>query len=662
MRIEQNPFYLLDVTPYDNVDVINEKAEDKAFMDDDNEQAYQDARLTLLSPAKRLSAEIRWFYTDDEFNFQQFCQREMCFFDDDDYTNFSVDLSYSDRNEREQVLIYIEALKRVPVLSVASCISDLDSAYGCIEDEADELLEVINQARRKAHINICKDLAQLKLELDGLLVDVVEALNSVFDRFSHDEVIEIANELAEIKEYEESYNQVYEKFMDLYAIKYSETLKSYQRYIFNMVEDISNFEAPDDLNELCSITRKFDNIAQPLQVYLLSRGQSNLQSESVAIAKRIRNLAVELYRETNSAEMSIKLINLEIELFSELPEFYEQLQEDKVLVEQLINSKSIEDEIESKMMELDVNIVREEGYEPQNRNYLQSRLSEFEDAILDYKDKLMEGSESEDEDYGHKCFLIAKRFHALSSALTWADMWKEALHYARYAMSWAKASGIKEVIVAMQKNYDNINENLQEINREEKHSRNITYEGEWGLVFKDRIKISPQGIEWKGKLYRLEDIEYTSWGIYKTYINGIPTNTERIVRFGYGPYGERIDLGKSVYPKFVECLFNAVSGRINKTILENFKYNRETGFGDKIKDDGIQYDEHNWFSKDVHKFYTWKELYISGYDGYLHVKDLDDKTLEAWSYIDHNNVHMLEVILRLAIKKKVNRLSDLLNL
>jgi hypothetical protein len=254
----------------------------------------------------------------------------------------------------------------VPVLSVASCISDLDSAYGCIEDEADELLEVINQARRKAHINICKDSAQLKLELDGLLADVVEALNSVFDRFSHDEVIEIANELAEIKEYEESYNQVYEKFMDLYAIKYSETLKSYQRYIFDMVEDISNFESPDDLDELCSITRKFDNIAQPLQVYLLSRGQSNLQSESVAIAKRIRNLAVELYRETDSAEMSIKLINLEIELFSELPEFYEQLQEDKVLVEQLINSKSIEDEIETKMMELDDNIVREEGYEPQN--------------------------------------------------------------------------------------------------------------------------------------------------------------------------------------------------------------------------------------------------------------------------------------------------------
>ena len=195
--------------------------------------------------------------------------------------------------------------------------------------------------------------------------------------------------------------------------------------------------------------------------------------------------------------------------------------------------------------------------------------------------------------------------------------------------------------------------------KEEKYLNDITYEGEWGLVFKDRIKISPDGIEWKGKLYKLEDIEYTGWGMIRHSVNGIPTSTERIVRFGYGPYFERIDLGKEVYPKFIDCLWRAVSGRIIKNILEDFKYKRESYFTDKITDEGIQYDEHNWFSKDVHKFYTWKEIKLSSYDGSLCINGIDDKPLASYSYLG-DNVHMLEAILNLAIKKKVNRLSDLL--
>ena len=71
MRIENNPFYILEVTPYDSIETINQKAEDKAFMDDANERKYDDARLTLISPVKRLVAEIRWFYSDDRFDFKK---------------------------------------------------------------------------------------------------------------------------------------------------------------------------------------------------------------------------------------------------------------------------------------------------------------------------------------------------------------------------------------------------------------------------------------------------------------------------------------------------------------------------------------------------------------------------------------------------------------
>ena len=64
MRIIDNPFYLLDVKITDDVNTIDDKAEMKAFVDEDNARKYENARIMLTSPNRRLDAEIRWFYND----------------------------------------------------------------------------------------------------------------------------------------------------------------------------------------------------------------------------------------------------------------------------------------------------------------------------------------------------------------------------------------------------------------------------------------------------------------------------------------------------------------------------------------------------------------------------------------------------------------------
>ncbi len=33
MRVKENPFYILEVTPYDTIETINEKCKDKTFSD-----------------------------------------------------------------------------------------------------------------------------------------------------------------------------------------------------------------------------------------------------------------------------------------------------------------------------------------------------------------------------------------------------------------------------------------------------------------------------------------------------------------------------------------------------------------------------------------------------------------------------------------------------
>lgn len=59
MYLKKNPFHLLSVYPYSNREIIIKQADDKAFFMD-NETTYKDAERTLLSPLKRVTAEVTY--------------------------------------------------------------------------------------------------------------------------------------------------------------------------------------------------------------------------------------------------------------------------------------------------------------------------------------------------------------------------------------------------------------------------------------------------------------------------------------------------------------------------------------------------------------------------------------------------------------------------
>ena len=59
MELKNNPFYILNVDCEADRAEINAAADELAFFDEDG--SVEQAQLTLLNPAKRLSAEIDWF-------------------------------------------------------------------------------------------------------------------------------------------------------------------------------------------------------------------------------------------------------------------------------------------------------------------------------------------------------------------------------------------------------------------------------------------------------------------------------------------------------------------------------------------------------------------------------------------------------------------------
>ena len=63
-NLNNNPFYLLEVSPRDKRAIIISKAEEKAFFLEDG--SGEVAQSTLLNPSKRLLAELDWFLDVDK--------------------------------------------------------------------------------------------------------------------------------------------------------------------------------------------------------------------------------------------------------------------------------------------------------------------------------------------------------------------------------------------------------------------------------------------------------------------------------------------------------------------------------------------------------------------------------------------------------------------
>lgn len=214
-----------------------------------------------------------------------------------------------------------------------------------------------------------------------------------------------------------------------------------------------------------------------------------------------------------------------------------------------------------------------------------------------------------------------------------------------------------------------VNDDMEVINaisertmlREAEFAREITYETSVGIIFKERLKISPAGIEWRNATWNLEEITRIRWGGIKRSINGIPTGTTYSAYFGSETNFVVIDLGNHQYEKFVDCLWKAVGVNILTDFLKGLKTGKQYIFGmTPINDEGIVLEKHNFFSANERKHFRWNEVVIWNDPGCFCVGIKDRSFSASFSYLDHDNTHVLEIALRALWKNYSPKLSSLL--
>ena len=199
---------------------------------------------------------------------------------------------------------------------------------------------------------------------------------------------------------------------------------------------------------------------------------------------------------------------------------------------------------------------------------------------------------------------------------------------------------------------------------EEKWREEISYEADIGILFKKKLKISPEGIQWGKYEFTLDSITRIRWGGTRHSVNGIPTGTTYTIFVGNEYDYITIETRQEqVYINFVDRLWKAVGVRILIELLEGLHEGKQFRFKTAIIDDrGIIFEKHKWFGANEHVLCLWKDIVISNPPGTLFISKKYNRGLSVeLSYTLDNNVHILDSAINALFKRGGERLSSLLS-
>lgn len=191
----------------------------------------------------------------------------------------------------------------------------------------------------------------------------------------------------------------------------------------------------------------------------------------------------------------------------------------------------------------------------------------------------------------------------------------------------------------------------------------ITFKTELGLVFKDTLAISPHGVQWKDKVFPLETISRVRWGGTRHSVNGIPTGTTYTICFGDHREIASVETNKEwVFSKFVDKLWRAVCVQILAEMLAKMSKGSRFRFGESVVDDlGMEVVKRKFFGSNERIYCKWAQLVIWNGPGTFCVGIKgEEKANVALSYLEVDNVHILEAAIRMLWKKGGPKLSALL--
>lgn len=649
----QNPFYLLGITPRDNRQRIIELAEEKSLTLDSD--ICDKARSALMNLRVRVAAEIAWLpglspkRTTDLINI----------------------LHQNPNLIRKQNL---SPLVKANLLGAAFAHLDLgmntddwvqwtlDLAYTIEEIDLEETMRDINEDRSIAKLTEIKSLSVLEDEFATHRRSYQEAVITALNRLTTLKLVEIITQAVEIAT-EVGDQSAPSLLKDLIEGDYQSKTR---KFIENEAENVIKFvelirkSAPKGedvvkslLDRMEAVLRKWDKIAQPIQVVMKSSG--NEHDVSQKLAYEIRQLGIDLYNQHGMLNIVTRLTQILQEVFAELPEVVERLDEDSETLESL----SIQHEQEEKQQKWanDITNILE------NLKNTASRKQSLNTPIDQLSVMLRQGHQLELPNELRLAVGYATRSVGVDLFNEY-DLLDEAERVTTMLQN--AFSDIPDFRKKLNDDLTAIKEiraQRERAKHQEKEWRDsITFKAEIGLMFKDTLSISPSGVRWKDLSFTLEQVTRVRWGAVRHSINGIPSGTDYTICFGDNTRLATVATQRQpVFESFIDKLWRAVGVRLMTEMLEGLRQGQSYRIGDAlINDHGAEINKSEFFSSS-RVYGNWSELKVWSANGSFFIgMNSDKKAYSELSYIGTDNTHILEAAIRMKFKNSSNKLSSIL--
>ena len=382
MRLNQNPFYTLNVSYKANRREIANAVDDMSLFFDAS--ACANAQKELTTPSRRINAELGWFLTDnlDKIGKIRYAISNSTEIPADDVDSVS---------KLNAIVHNFEISSENDPIEIGYAIFNISEIFESINP--DLTMEKINIERKESGFSEA-DINEVKCALSNRKDEIVQIISSKLGTISDDEYVDLINMLSERASEFNSFGAVLINVINQYELRMQPQLEKLSQSIKAQIKSIEAVNENDSIEKTLRIliddVKNWDHFAQPIQLLSHNSGIPHQNSEN--IGHSLRNLAVFLHNEQGRTKEALSLVNEMKSVFAELDGLLEVFENDSSTLEKLIKGDEETKEIITLMEKLEslANSVKRFPSESMTSNYI-STIKEASTKIkhsnIDYDTK-----------------------------------------------------------------------------------------------------------------------------------------------------------------------------------------------------------------------------------------------------------------------------------
>jgi hypothetical protein len=341
--LHANAFFMLGITTRDDRLKIVEKAEERALHLDHD--ICQKARSDLTNPRARLTAELGWMPGVAPRIAEKLTKTLL-----EDPISVR---SEGGLPELARANLMAAALELVNEDEDVESISEFVLEFSWVVESIDvsEVLRDINEDRAIAGF---PEISGVEVVEEGLVErrkTYRSILKSLLDMMDSNKLVEIMTNIVSVatEDGEDQGPILIDELVDAYEVESQGFLQKESENITKLVERVISIAPQGEkaiapiLNKLEHVAKNWDRVAQPIQISSKSRGIKHQQSHDIAY--ELRSLGIDLYNKHDMLERAYKINELLRELFVELPEVVEKLDEDAEMIDKFRHQANEQKEI-----------------------------------------------------------------------------------------------------------------------------------------------------------------------------------------------------------------------------------------------------------------------------------------------------------------------------